>query len=94
MVTLYINGLQVSVEQGTTILEAANFLGFPIPTLCHMEGLSPLGACRLCVVEVKSGKRTRVVASCMYPVAEGIEVSTKTDRVMNVRIFFLVWETD
>ena len=52
MITLKINGLDVSVEQGTTVLEAATFLGFPIPTLCHMEGLSPYGACRLCVVEI------------------------------------------
>ena len=48
MITLKINGLEVSVEEGTTILEAAQFLSFPIPTLCHMEGLSPYGACRLC----------------------------------------------
>ena len=46
MITLTINGLPVSVEEGTTVLEAAQFLGFPIPTLCHMEGLSPYGACR------------------------------------------------
>jgi NADH dehydrogenase/NADH:ubiquinone oxidoreductase subunit G len=52
MVTLKINGLEISVEEGTTLLEAARFLGFPIPTLCHMEGLSPYGACRLCVVEI------------------------------------------
>ncbi len=48
MISLTINGLSVSVEKGWTILEAAQFLGFPIPTLCHHEGLSPYGACRLC----------------------------------------------
>jgi NADH dehydrogenase/NADH:ubiquinone oxidoreductase subunit G len=52
MINLKINGLNVSVEKGTTLLEAAEFLGFPIPTLCHMDGLSPYGACRLCVVEI------------------------------------------
>ena len=51
MVNLTINGVPVSVEKGTTVLEAARYLGFPIPTLCHKEGLSPYGACRLCVVE-------------------------------------------
>jgi len=50
MITLKINGLDVSVEEGSTLLEAARFIGFPIPTLCHMDGLSPYGACRLCVV--------------------------------------------
>ena len=52
MITLTINGLQATVDEGTTVLEAAQFLGLPIPTLCHMEGLSPYGACRLCVVEI------------------------------------------
>jgi bidirectional [NiFe] hydrogenase diaphorase subunit len=57
MISLTLNGQRVSVEKGTTLLEAATFLGIPIPTLCHMEGLSPYGACRLCVVEL-------LLASC------------------------------
>ena len=56
MVNIILNGLPVKVEEGTTILEAAQFYGFPIPTLCHMEGLSPYGACRLCVVEIGEGQ--------------------------------------
>ena len=63
MITLKINSLPVTVEEGTTILEAANFIGFPIPTLCHMEGLSPYGACRLCVVEIGEGPRAKLVSS-------------------------------
>ena len=47
MISFTLNGLNVSVEEGTTLLEAARFYGFPIPTLCFMEGLSPYGACRL-----------------------------------------------
>ena len=47
------------MEEGTTLLEAAQFLGFPIPTLCHMEGLSPYGACRLCVVEIGEGPKAQ-----------------------------------
>ena len=53
MVKIKLNGVEVSVEEGSTLLEAAQFMGFPIPTLCHMEGLTPYGACRLCVVEVE-----------------------------------------
>ena len=72
MITLKINGLDVSVEQGTTVLEAATFLGFPIPTLCHMDGLSPYGACRLCVVEIGDGPKAKLVSSCTYPAQEGL----------------------
>ena len=85
MVTLTINGLQVSVEEGTTLLEAAKFLNFPIPTLCHMEGLSPYGACRLCVVEIGEGPRSRLVTSCTYPAEEGLVVRTTSKRVDRAR---------
>jgi bidirectional [NiFe] hydrogenase diaphorase subunit len=85
MVTITINGAQVSVETGSTLLEAAQFLGFPIPTLCHMEGLSPYGSCRLCVVEVGSGVGARLVTSCNYPVQEGMRVRTASQRVVRAR---------
>jgi len=85
MVTLTINGLQVSVEEGTTLLEAAKFLNFPIPTLCHMDGLSPYGACRLCVVEIGEGPRSRLVTSCTYPAEEGLVVRTTSKRVDRAR---------
>ncbi|MBD3404309.1 hypothetical protein GF420_15575 [candidate division GN15 bacterium] len=85
MTTLKINGLDVSVEDGMTVLEAAQFLGFPIPTLCHMEGLTPYGACRLCVVEIGPNERSRLVTSCTYPVEEGLEVRTASERVVRAR---------
>jgi NADH dehydrogenase/NADH:ubiquinone oxidoreductase subunit G len=85
MVEITINGLKLSVEKGTTLLEAATFLGFPIPTLCHMEGLSPYGACRLCLVEIGSGPGAKLVSSCTYPVQEGLEVRTSSARVMRAR---------
>ncbi|MCK4607116.1 MAG: (2Fe-2S)-binding protein, partial [candidate division Zixibacteria bacterium] len=85
MVTLYINGLKVSVEKGTTLLETAQFLGFPIPTLCHMEGLSPYGACRLCVVEIGEGPKAKLVTSCTYPAEEGLKVRTASVRVVKAR---------
>jgi NADH dehydrogenase/NADH:ubiquinone oxidoreductase subunit G len=83
------NGLPVSVEDGSTILEAARFLGFPIPTLCHMEGLSPYGACRLCVVEIGEGPKARLVSSCTYPAQEGLVVRTASARVVKARRMIL-----
>jgi bidirectional [NiFe] hydrogenase diaphorase subunit len=85
MITLTINGLDVNVHEGTTVLEAAQFIGFPVPTLCHLEGLSPYGACRLCVVEIGEGTRARLVTSCTYPVEEGLKVRTSSRRVMRAR---------
>jgi bidirectional [NiFe] hydrogenase diaphorase subunit len=89
MVTLNINGLKVLQEEGTTLLEAAQFLGFPIPTLCHMEGLSPYGACRLCVVEIGEEPNTKLVSSCTHPVQEGLSVRTASSRVMRARRMLL-----
>jgi len=85
MITLVINGLYASVEEGTTLLEAANQLGFPIPTLCHKEGLSPYGACRLCVVEIGEGPKAKLVSSCTYPAEEGLRVRTASERVLRSR---------
>ena len=85
MINIIINGLDARVENGTTLLEAARFLGFPIPTLCHMEGLSPYGACRLCVVEIGEGERTKLVTSCTFPAQEGLVVRTSSARVVKAR---------
>lgn len=85
MITLQINGLEVQVEPGTTLLEAARTFGLPIPTLCHMEGLSPYGACRLCVVEIGEGEKSKVVSSCTYPAQEGLRVRTASARVLRAR---------
>jgi NADH dehydrogenase/NADH:ubiquinone oxidoreductase subunit G len=85
MISIKINGLPTTVEDGTTLLEAAQFLGFPIPTLCHMEGLTPYGACRLCVVEVGEGARAKLVSSCTYPAEEGLVVRTASSRVVRAR---------
>jgi len=89
MINLKINGLNVSVEKGTTLLEAAKFLGFPIPTLCYMEGLSPYGACRLCVVEIGEGPSAKLVSSCTYPAEEGLTVRTASSRVLKARKMIL-----
>ncbi|HOH32059.1 MAG TPA: 2Fe-2S iron-sulfur cluster-binding protein, partial [Candidatus Hydrogenedentes bacterium] len=84
-----LNGLEVSVETGMTILDAARFFGFPIPTLCHMEGLSPYGACRLCVVEIGDAPQSKLVSSCTYPVEEGLIVRTASARVLRARKMIL-----
>ncbi|WP_455656835.1 NADH-dependent [FeFe] hydrogenase, group A6 [Phascolarctobacterium sp.] len=83
MITLTINGQTVQAPKNATILEAARSAGIHIPTLCHHPELAPEGACRLCVVEA-SGART-LVASCVYPIAEGMVVKTNTDKVRAAR---------
>jgi NADH dehydrogenase/NADH:ubiquinone oxidoreductase subunit G len=84
-VTLTINGQKVTAPKETTVLEAARSANIYIPALCYNEELEPYAACRLCVVEVTHGKRNRVVTSCVYHVAEGIDVQTDTERVKNIR---------
>ncbi|WP_177564416.1 NADH-dependent [FeFe] hydrogenase, group A6 [uncultured Phascolarctobacterium sp.] len=83
MITLTINGQTVQAPKNATILEAARSAGIHIPTLCYHPELATEGACRLCVVEA-SGART-LVASCVYPVAEGMVVKTNTDKVRAAR---------
>lgn len=78
-----IDGQSVSVAPGTTILEAARLLGRRIPTLCYLEGVQAIGACRVCLVEVQ-GART-LVPSCVTPVTEGMQISTNTRRVRDAR---------
>ena len=85
MVQLSINGKKVTAEEGETVLKVARREGFVIPTLCYHEMLGSSGRCRLCVVEVHEGDRKRVVASCLYPVKENIEVFTNSDEVRLVR---------
>lgn len=85
MISLTMNGLPVMVEEGSTLLEAARFIGFPIPTLCHMDGLTPYGACRLCVVEIGEGAKARLVSACTYPAENGLNVRTASSRVMRAR---------
>ncbi|MBZ5584395.1 MAG: (2Fe-2S)-binding protein [Acidobacteriia bacterium] len=89
MITLSINGLPLTVEPGTTLLEAARFLGIEIPTLCHMDGLTPYGACRLCVVEIGSAPNAKLVSSCTYPAQEGLKVRTGSARVVRARRMIL-----
>lgn len=83
MIDLKINGIDLEVEEGTTILEAAALLGIEIPTLCHMEGHEPLGACRVCVVEVEGAKT--LLPSCATPVNHGMVVHTHSKKARDAR---------
>lgn len=83
MVTLTINGQTVQAKKNSTVLEACRAANIYVPTLCYHPELRPEGACRLCVVEA-SGART-LVASCVYPVAEGMVVETNTPKVREAR---------
>jgi NADP-reducing hydrogenase subunit HndD len=82
-VNLKINGMPVSVPQGYTILQAAREAGIDIPTLCYLKDINEIGACRICMVEVKGAKS--LVTACVYPVNEGMEVFTNTPKVLNAR---------
>ncbi len=82
-VTLKINGMTVTAPKGSTILEAARIAGIDIPTLCFLKEINEIGACRICVVEVKGARS--LVASCVYPVNEGMEVFTNTPKVLESR---------
>ena len=84
-VTLEIDGKQVTIEEGKTLLDGAKALGIEIPTLCAHEKLAPCGACRLCSVEIAKAGRTRVVTACVYPVEDGLAVKTNTPRVIKIR---------
>ncbi|MCX7702764.1 MAG: 2Fe-2S iron-sulfur cluster-binding protein [Planctomycetota bacterium] len=85
MVELTIDGIKVRAPKGTTVLEAAREMGIVIPTLCYYPGLTPYGACRLCIVELIRGKRSSLDASCTLPVSDGMVVFTNSERVKKVR---------
>lgn len=85
MVTLTIDGVEVSVERGATILEAAQKAGVRIPTLCHDKRLIPFGACRLCIVEVTARGRTRTMPACFNPARDGMQIATHTPNLVKSR---------
>jgi NADP-reducing hydrogenase subunit HndD len=83
MFNIKINNVPYAVPKGSTILEAARFAGINIPTLCYLKDLNEIGACRVCVVEVKGARS--LVAACMHPVNEGMEIFTNTPAVIESR---------
>lgn len=86
MVTLAIDGRELRAEEGIMILDVAKDNNIYIPTLCTNEAVAPYGACRLCLVEITTARgRERLVASCLYPVEEGLVVRTHSERIARVR---------
>jgi bidirectional [NiFe] hydrogenase diaphorase subunit len=85
MINLTIDGKKVTADPEATILEVTREEGIDIPTLCYHPALSPIGACRLCVVEVAERGRRRTMAACVAPVSEGMEVITDSDKIRNIR---------
>lgn len=82
-ITLTINGRQVKGKEGDTVLEVCQANGIDVPTLCHLDGLSDVGACRMCVVEIE--KERRPVPACTYPARDGLVVETNTERLERYR---------
>ena len=89
MAKLIIDGHDVEVDEGKTILEAAKELGIEIPTLCHHRAIPPAGACRVCMVEVKAGGRPGLVPACAYPAMDGLDIETQSDRAVESRALTL-----
>ena len=83
MINCKVNGIAVSVPKGSTILEAARAAGVEIPTLCYMKDINAIGACRICVVEATGARG--LATACVYPVAEGMEIQTNTEKVQKAR---------
>ena len=85
MIKLVINGKEILAEKGRTILEVAREAGIHIPTLCNHESLPPYAACRFCIVEVAFKGATRYRASCSFPIEDGMEIKTHSERVLKIR---------
>lgn len=83
MVNITIDGKKIQVPKDYTVLQAAREAGVEIPTLCYLKGINEIGACRMCVVEVKGARSLQ--AACVYPVSEGMEVITNSERVRRAR---------
>ena len=84
-ITVKVNGAEISVPKGTTVLEAAHMAGFEIPTLCYMKEINEIGACRICVTEVNEGRGFRLVAGCVYPCSDNMEILTASPKVIESR---------
>jgi bidirectional [NiFe] hydrogenase diaphorase subunit len=84
VITLTIDGRDVSAREDQTILDAAKEAGVKIPTLCHLDGLCDVGACRLCMVEVKGVPK--LLPACVAKVSEGMEVTTNSERLQHYRM--------
>ena len=94
-IQLEIDGKKVHAKEGATILEVARENSIYIPALCNHPDLKPSGVCRLCMVEISKNRRTKLVASCVYPVEENLVVKTDSEKIRKIRkmIVELLWPT-
>ena len=83
MVNVKIKGVDYSVPSDVTVLEACRYANIDIPTLCYLKDVNQIGACRLCLVEVKGARG--MVAACVYPVNEGMEITTNSPKIRQIR---------
>ena len=83
MVNIKIDGQEIQVPKNYTILEAARYANIDIPTLCFLKEINEIGACRMCVVEIKGARSLQ--ASCVYPVSEGLDIKTQSPAVREAR---------
>ncbi|MBR2283029.1 MAG: [Ruminococcus sp.] len=84
-INVKVNGVEMTVPKGTTVLEAAHIAGIEIPTLCYMKEINEIGACRICVTEVNEGRGFRLVAACVYPCSNNMEILTSSPKVIESR---------
>ena len=84
-ISVTIDGRKADMAPGTTILNAARQMGIAIPTLCNYRGIEPLGACRVCIVEIETPRGPKQVASCSYPVENNMQVHTDTPEIRDNR---------
>ena len=82
-VNVKINNISYQFPKGLTILQACNQINIEVPTLCYLKEINEIGACRICVVEVKGARN--LVASCVHPLSEGMEILTHSERVLTAR---------
>ena len=83
MINLTVDGIKVTVPEGTTVLEAAKEAKINIPTLCYLKGVNQIGACRICMVEIEGARG--LAAACVMPANEGMVVRTNTPKLRKVR---------
>ena len=89
-ITLSIDGIKVNAKEGTSIFDVAKKIDVNIPTLCHNDALEPFGSCRICSVEITDKRgRKKIVTSCNYPVFDGLEVDTNSEKVFRIRQLLL-----
>jgi NADH dehydrogenase/NADH:ubiquinone oxidoreductase subunit G len=84
-IALQIDGKEVRVSPGTTLLQACQQAGIPVPTFCHHEKLIPYGGCRLCIVEAEINGKTQLACSCVFPAEQGLVVRTRTEKIDRIR---------